>query len=210
MIETGYPEADGDPYVIKWRNIIMSYDIVKGIQVRDGGEVWVQSASSNVRPHYHNWWHCTAFTALLAKQGAVELDAEILLQYENGNFHAGGKNRYTRALQVLRHMPEYPEFDWRGGLGPEYDQVNRRRASSEFHDMLKLAMKTMLPKEKYIIRKKVYGSENEYRYLWKITGRYVRWTIDKKNAKVFRYKIDADNYRENFITADDWGVEKIK
>ena len=45
--------------------------------------------------------------------GADEaLDAEILKEYEGGMFK-GGKNKYTRALLALRHMPEYKAFDWR-------------------------------------------------------------------------------------------------
>jgi len=189
----------------------MSYDIVKGVQIRNGEEVWFKSASNNVSPRYYDWWHCTSLTEFLAKHGKEELDAEILSHYEKGNFQAGNKNRYTRALQVLRHMPEYPQFNWRcGGIGPEYDQINKRRASSEFREMLKLAMKTMLPPEKYIIRKKVYGLEDEYMYLWKFTGRYVRWTVDKNRAKIFRYKSDADDYHKNFTTEGDWEVEKIK
>lgn len=89
----------------------MSYAIIKSIKVIDG-KVFINSTSNNVYPHTFMEWECSSLTKILKEQGREALDVEILGEYENGNFQRGD-NRYTRALQVLRHMEEYKLYDYR-------------------------------------------------------------------------------------------------
>ncbi len=178
----------------------MSYNIVKEIKI-EGDKVMVTSASNNVRPHYYEKWECYLISEVLQKSGLEAAEVEILENYENGNFQ-GGSNKYTRALTVLRHFPEYEKFDWRNSN----ETTDENRKSPEFEELLKKALVTYLPKDKYILTKP--QEEGKKIYLRK-ARRYATWTSDKTKAKIFRFKEQADNIKKWFHGSGSWEVEKI-
>lgn len=139
------------------------------------------------------------------RTGKDALDIEILRAYMSGTFQPGNKNRYTRARDVLRHMPEYAPFNWRGNWD-EYEK-NMKEKPEEYNRLLLRAMNTQLPKEKYIILKDYNGQTV---YLWKFTRSGCRWTYEKPQARIFRYQKDAENLHRNYYNADNWQVERIK
>lgn len=182
----------------------MSYEIIKSIKVRDN-KVFIKGASNNVYPKDWDEWECVSLTKILQEKGQEELDLEILKAYEGGSFQKGN-NKYTRALKVLKHFPEYRDFDWRGdGLndGPNHE----RRKTPAFTDLLKRALRTYLPKDKFILTKEDYGRQV---YLYKLTKYHAKWTDDKQKAKIFHYKVDAENLKTCFTNGKNWEVEKIK
>ena len=176
----------------------MSYDIIKSIKFRDG-KVMVKSSSNNVYPHTFNEYESKSLSTILQEQGKDAVEIVILKEYENGNFQRGG-SKYLRALSVLRHFPEYEKFDWRNN---DDDELDDRRKSDEFNALLLRALKTRLPKDKFILIKE-YGL-----YLRKTTKRYAKWTSDKTKAKIFRFAVDAEGLKRCFTNSESWIVEKI-
>ena len=181
----------------------MSYEIIKSIKVKDN-KVLVNYACNNVRPLTFEECESQYLTKILKEQGKEALDIEILKAYEEGNFQRG-TNKYTRALHILRHFPEYPLFDWRNSGIKKNDPVEKRRESIAFIDLLKKALNSRLPKDKYIITKfynghKVYG--RRYRYCMK-------WTHDRLKASIYRYKSDAEFQKKCFTNADNWQIEDL-
>ena len=126
----------------------MSYEIIKNIKIKDG-KVFLTSSANNIYPHTFDEWECSSLTKILQEKGEDELDIEVLGEYEKGCFQRGN-NKYTRALAVLRHMPEYQKYDWRCPWDKD-EETNQRRASESFKELLNKAMRTYLPKERYIL-----------------------------------------------------------
>lgn len=177
----------------------MSYEIVKSIVVRDG-KVIIKSDSNNVRPRDFHEWECSTLTSLYQRSGREALDIEILKCYENGTFQEGNKNRYTRALEVLRHMPEYEEFNWRNG---DWKETHERRKLAEFENLLKKAMYSRKPRNKFIIQKNYFG-KTVYLFSARQTA---KWTYEIKKAKVFRWLEDATGTRACYRNSEDWEVK---
>ena len=182
----------------------MSYEKVKSIKIKDG-KVFMKSCSNNVYPHDYSEWECSSLTEILAEQGREALDLEILREYESGSFQSSGNGKYNRALMVLRHMPEYADFDWRVN-GPEYEENQKRRKTEAFQDLLRKALKTRLPKDKYIIKKDYFGGTV---YLRGSTRRSARWTREKEASKIFHWIEDALGLKVCFTNADSWQIEQI-
>jgi hypothetical protein len=181
----------------------VSYEIIRKIRVYNN-EVFLRSSANNVSPKSYNEWKCESLTRLLQEEGRDAMDLETFKEYENGNFQ-GGKNRYTRALKVLNRMPEYDKFDWREI--PYDDNYSNARHSEEFNSLLRLALKTQLPKEKYIIMKQ-HGSG--YVYLRKKGSRTAEWRNDPLKATVFRYQEEAESYKNRFSGSDNWKTRLLE
>ncbi len=182
----------------------MSYDIIKSIKIRDN-KVFINHAANNVCPHYYAEHEADTLTEILQKQGRDALELEIFKAYESGCFQRGS-NKYVRALAVLRHMIEYRNFDWRLN-GAEYEaaQTNRKDEVA-FDALLRKALKTRLPKDRYIISKGYNGSTV---YLRRITTRCAKFCQERIGAKIFRYEIDARNLKHCFHNSENWNVEKL-
>lgn len=176
----------------------MSYEIIKSIKFKDD-KVFVTSASNNVRPHYFEEFEAKSLSKILQEQGKDAAELEIFKQFENGNFQRG-VHKYLRALSVLRHFPEYKNFNWRNNDNGETDE---RRKSDEFNALLLRALKTRLPKDKFVLKKE-HGV-----YLRKITKRYAKWDSDKARAKIFRFAEEAEGLKRCFTNSESWIVEKI-
>lgn len=190
----------------------MSYDIVRKIRI-ENGKVILNYACNNVRPLYFHDFHVETWSALLASEGPAALDLEILRDYENGNLQRGA-NKYTRALEVLQHMPEYKLFDRRVNEG--YATVSERRAKEEdaFNVLLKKALNTPTPRDKYVVKKRQYKMpgipDDNFIYIRKLTTRKAFWTDLVGNAKIFKYESDARRVVSLFGSiSKDWQVEKI-
>lgn len=177
----------------------MSHEIIKSITVRDG-KVFLCSASNNVAPRHFKEWHCESLTDVLNESGREGLDLEILRCYVEGGFQRGS-NRYTRALKVLEHAPEYKQFHWSNF--PKWEEYQHVRDSQEFVDLLKWALKTQLPKQKFVILS-VHGSTAYY--LQKLNKTCARWVRDKKKASVFSYQDEVEGYIEMFKDTEKWQI----
>ena len=180
----------------------MSYEIVKSIKVKDG-KVFARMSSNNIIPHYYNEGELPRLTEILQKEGRDALDIEILSVYEKGCFQAGGQNKYTRALYILMHLPEYKEFDWR------IKDVDRweNRKSQEFKNLLRKALNTRLPDDKFILKKQ-FGVAVVY--ACKVTKRSVKWSWEKEDAKTFPFEDDAISLKSCFHGGDKWETERLQ
>lgn len=162
----------------------MSYEKVKSIKIKDG-KVFINCASNNCRPLDYKTEEYPYFTQILQEKGLEELDLSLLEIYEGGSFQ-DGNNKYTRALKVLYYVygEEYKPFSWRNN-GEEYERANELRKTQAFKDLLLKALKTKLPKEKFIIKK----SENVF--VKKITSRFIFYG-NESQAKEFDFKQEAE------------------
>jgi len=180
----------------------MGYEIVKSIEVNEKEKkVIVYGASNNVRPREYTRWECFPLTKIYREKGREAVDVEILRSYEEGNFQ-GGKNKYTKALLILRHFPEYKKYDWRTtGLG-----IEKNRSDAEFTELLKKALKSRLPKEKFVVSRLIGGA----RYYLKIKRNHGNWFPDFKLATIFHYWVDAKNTKDCFYNGKDWEILSLK
>ncbi|OGP24993.1 MAG: hypothetical protein A2X99_02300 [Deltaproteobacteria bacterium GWB2_55_19] len=185
----------------------MSYHIIKSIKVDEKeGKVYITGADNNVRPRTPHRWECTSLSQILVEQGREAVDLEILEAYESGDFQ-GGNNKWTRALVVLRRMPEYAQFNWRG---EPYDEITERRKTPAFKAILKKALETKLPKAKFIITKSTNMGTKVY--LKKLTARHVFWSPVREKAKIFRFIEDTEDVKRVFYGSNSWAwaVEQVE
>jgi hypothetical protein len=158
-----------------------------------------------VTPKHYDEWECSSLSRILQEQGQDALDLTIMKEYESGMFQRGS-NKYVRALEVLRRMPEYVKFNWRTiSYDDEYHKI---RSSEEFHNVLLLALKTPPPRARFVI---VMDNMLGPNYLMQ-RKRCVVWTHNMKRAVVFRYRQDAEDYMTLFSNAvtKGWYIEQIK
>lgn len=179
----------------------MSYAIIKKIQIRDN-KVYVTCASNNVFPRTPREHESGFLNKILHEKGKEAVDISILDAYQSGNFQ-GGSNKYTRALKVLRHMPEYKEFDWRQDNYSTYTS-NMETRKEEFNSILLKALKTQPPKEKYIVSKKHHEEDVFMKY--RKNSSVCQWTRERERATVFPYKADAESIKKCFTYSDNWQV----
>ncbi len=183
----------------------MSYNIVKKIEIV-GDKVFVTSACNNVIPRTPRREESTYLSKILKEKGRQALDIDILKAYESGEFQ-GGQNKYTRALEVLRHMPTYQAFDWHNG-DYKIKSENRLREAGYLYALMEKAFTTRLPYDKYVITKTVSDGIKCYLYHRANSG-FCKWYEDIKRAKVFRFLEDAKNYKKSFTNSDSWEVIAI-
>ena len=176
----------------------MSYAIVQKIRIDKDNKVFITSADNNVYPRTPQEWECTYFSNYPDRE-SIELD--ILAAYESGEFQAGRQNKYTRSLNVLRHLPEYKRFDWRNNW--EESQKNRKN-KAEFNSLLKKAFYTKLPKEKYAIIKDYLGKKVYFNR--RRNSRTAYWYNEPSKATIFNYKEDAENTKKYFTGNENWEV----
>ena len=175
----------------------MSYEIIRSISCKNG-KVIINSAESNVRPRSYVKYEYEELSKILQEKGREAVDVEILKRYENGDFQ-GGKNKYTKALEILRHLEEYKKFDWR-------DWNNNKeeiRKSKEFEELLKKVLKMDYPKNKFVVYKyhcykKVYG---------KFKKHSIYWTNNINEATNFYWLSDIENLKKRYISSNNWEIE---
>lgn len=181
----------------------MSYEIIKSIKI-ENDKVIIACSSNNVYPKYYTPFESKILSDILKNEGREALDTTILGEYISGNFQ-GGSNKYTRALEILRHNPDFKKFNWR----EDWDNYEKAKENhkEEYENLLKSAFFTRLPKDKYIIAKD-YSGEKVYFYQRKGAG-ICRWFRELSRAKIFRYKEEAETVKKWFTGSDSWIVEKI-
>ena len=187
----------------------MSYEKVKAIKIKEN-KVFINCASNNVRPLHYTLEEYPSFSKILQEQGLNAVEIALLKNYEEGNLQ-GGKNKFTRALKVLYNLltEEYKNFDWRENhfkYGSEEDKQHRLlRESEEFKALLLKALKTKLPKEKYILTKEYHNTEV---YL-KSCVSSANWTSERERAKVFDFKGECENVKKCYPMGQYWGIEEL-
>jgi hypothetical protein len=88
----------------------------------------------------------------------------------------------------------------------EYNAFQEKRHSQAFKDLLLKAMKTMLPRDKFLI---TYDYDGRLNYMQKFTKRHVFWTGSQIKAKVFDYKEDALNVISQLTDKTGVDVERV-
>jgi hypothetical protein len=120
----------------------MSYEIIKSIKIRDG-QVFIKGAPNNIYPRDYEEFECPSLTKVLKDEGQEKLDITILRECESGNFQ-GSIGKYRRPLAILRHLPEYADFDWRQN-GPGYEKAEINRKTPAFDEFLKRVLSMKMP-----------------------------------------------------------------
>lgn len=191
----------------------MSYHIVKKIEIdKKEHKVYITGSDNNVYPRTPHRWHCSYYDALMKTENWQAVELDILEGYISGNFQPGTKNKYSRAVILLRKMPEFKKFDWHQ---VDDNDKNKEDNREEYNALLKLALAAKLPKDKYIIAKEFnyenlltgeYGSKLVY---MKKTKHYAKWYYEKTKATKFNYKDDAENLKKYFARSERW-AENLK
>lgn len=183
----------------------MSYEIVKGIEINEQeNKVYINSACNNCRPLYYEKIDFPYFSNLLKEQGKEKTEIELLRNYEEGNLQQGNKNKFTRALKVLRYLygEEYNKFNWKNFSYDERDKEQKLRNSQEFKDLLLKALKTKLPKEKFVLYRK---HDNFKEYVLKETTRHIFFTMNRDKAKKYDFKEET----EHLIKSKGYEIEQF-
>lgn len=183
----------------------MSYEKISSISIKDG-KVFLKSKANNDSEPVR-LWECTSLTKLLQEQGETALHIEILKEYEGGMFQSTGDNKYTRALRVLRSIPEYQNFNWRNSTFDDNDPINANRKKEDYKILLGKALATKLEKSKIIVTKKYF--DGAIVYLAKVTRTGARWARDKAEAKVFSYMQDIERMKQSFTNSNEWNTETL-
>lgn len=183
----------------------MSYDIVRGVRVDKDGAVHLKTYSNNVWPRTPEPWTMTYRHEQNPFTGKLAGEVEVLAGYEQGNLQ-GGSNKYTRQLEVLRHMPEYRAYDWRG----HWDETRDAREHDKrgYYELLAKALATPAPKPRFAITKTTYSGQVLYFQKRKGAG-FCRWSLDIKGCNLYRYAEDAEAVKHNFNNSESWKVTEI-
>ena len=185
----------------------MSYTIIKSIKIdNDSKKVFITGASNNVSPKCYYREESKYLSEILQEKGREEVELQIFIAYESGNLQRG-TNKYTKALKVLHYVygDEYNKFDWRN---KNYDRAKELRKSPEFYELLRKALKTPLPKQKFIIYEYGYYNEGKKVYAKKRRGT-IRWHYEKTKATNFDFQKEAENTIKDFYNSEDWKVEAL-
>lgn len=179
----------------------MSHEIIKAIKIKDG-KCLVTSCSNNVSPRTPHEWECTFISEILQTQGETAAIISILEAYESGNFQTGTPNKYSRAIDRLRYLPEYQNYNWRNKeYGNPNCKIDANRQSEDFKKLLLNSLNLNPPKSKIILTKQAGG---ETVYLLKVTTRTARWTYKISEAKIFNYEQDTQRVRNMLVGGENF------
>lgn len=190
----------------------MSYEIVKRLRI-ENGEVLITCDSNNVFPKYFVERKNTYLTDLLQQQGEEALNIYILKAYEEGLFQEGNPNKWSKAIARLQRTPEYENYNWRKSNynNPEctINKLRHAEDQTEFNKFLLSALELKEPAEKYIVKNTTPNKES---YVRKVTTRFVKYSREKTEAKVFKFKDEAERIVKMFnfleiITINNKGEE---
>lgn len=190
----------------------MSYEIVKRLRI-ENNEVLITADSNNVFPKYFVERKNTYLTDLLQQQGEEALNIYILKAYEEGLFQEGNPNKWSKAIARLQRTPEYENYNWRKSNynNPEctINKLRHAEDQTEFNKFLLSALELKEPTEKYIIKNTTPGRES---YISKVTSRIVKYKREISEAKVFKFKDEAQKLLDMFdfleiITINNKGEE---
>ncbi len=181
----------------------MSYDIVRSVKVSSDGVVTIKSSSDNVYPRTPHEWQMDYRHEDNPFTGKLGGEVEMFAGYEQGNFQ-GGTNKFTRQLEVLRHLPEYAQFDW------WHDWENTQEARKDkraYYELLAKVLEMPAPKPRYAITKNSPYTLGKMVFFKQRKGaHFCRWFESAKDATLFRYESDAENTKKYFYNSDNWQV----
>lgn len=190
----------------------MSYEIVKRLRI-ENNEVLITADSNNVFPKYFVERKNTYLTDLLQKQGEEAFNIYVLKAYEEGMFQEGNPNKWSKAIARLQRTQEYEKYNWRkSNYNNSECAINKLRHTedqTEFNKFLLSALELKDPAEKYIIKNTTPGRES---YISKVTSRIVKYKREISEAKVFKFKDEAQKLLDMFdfleiITINNKGEE---
>lgn len=180
----------------------MGYYLIKKIRIEDN-KVLLTFAESNVRPRIYEEHEVKQLSNILMEKGQEALDIEILKAFEIGDFQ-GKISKYSNALEILRHLPEYKPFDWRNNFN-DCILCDEKRKSEAFTELLKKALASKLPKERYVISK-TYQDQK----VWALKKiRCIKWVNLKEFATKFKFKEDAEEVKNCFTSSEHWSLENL-
>lgn len=167
----------------------MSYEIVKNIKIDlKNQKIFITSASNNVYPHTYSEWECKSLEKILQEKGLVEVEKEILLQYENGNFQKSN-NKYQLAVDYARILEEYnKKYNWR---------LLDERNEQELKEFLYKVYKSTQSCKPTIIK---FLYHNEQLFVFKIRKHDILPGYGKSDAKIYtnKYRLALDLERLKF------------
>ena len=167
----------------------MSHEIVKKIRITSD-KVYITSESNNVYPKYYNEIENQYLTNILVNEGLEALELWLLKAYEENTFQKGIANKYSNAIDRLKALPIYEQYNWRKSTYGENCQITKNRYSKEFEKLLLDSLNLKPNKFKaYIVKTRF----EQKAYVNKVTSKYISWTTDIKQAKVFTDKLKANN-----------------
>ena len=182
----------------------MSHEKVKSIKFKDGSVFITSKCSNDTEPARE--WNCTFISEILQKEGEEAATISILEAYENGNFQAGTPNKYSKAIERLRYLPEYEKYNWRNSNYSKDCPIQEARQTEDFKQLLLNSLNLNEPKTKIVISKN-YGDEPVY--ILKVTTRRCTWTPRIQEAKVFKYQQEAERLKNCFIGGENWITETV-
>lgn len=176
----------------------MSHEIVRKIRIEDR-KVFITCTSNNVYPKYYKEHLAEDFTEILQKEGSLKLDLHILKLYEQYIFQAGVKNKYTKALEILRDMPDYAKIDWRKSDYKDNCPIQLARQSELYSELLLRALNSQKTPKKQIVLS--IGQDHQTFYFRKIVNNRssssIKWTGYKHEAKVYSSEYRAKEMFDN-------------
>lgn len=165
----------------------MSYEIVKRIRI-ENNEVFLSCDSNNVFPKDFTERKNNYFTKLLQEEGMEALNLSLLKEYENGNLQEGNQNKWSKAVERLRHTEEYKKYNWRYSKYSKDCPIQQARQTKEFEQFLLSGLNITPSKDKFIVLNTKYP---EAVYVRKVTKLFVKYTNVFSEAKVFKYYEEA-------------------
>jgi hypothetical protein len=184
----------------------MSYEKIKSISIKDGKVFLTSKCNNDTEPVKR--WECTSLSEIAKNKGEDAAHLEIMREYENGNFQSTCDNKYTRALRVLKAMPEYKSFNWRlGGIGEEYDKISNARRTEAFNELLRKSLAVKAEKKPVIVSRNHY--DGQIIFLKRLTARGSKWSFSKNDAKIFPYAQDVAAISNRFENGSEWQIVPI-
>ena len=182
----------------------MSHEKVKSIKIENGNVLIVSKCNNDTEPPRQ--WNCTFISDILKTEGEEAATISILEAYESGNFQDGTPNKYSKAINRLRYLPEYEKFNWRNSNYAKDCPIQAARQTADFRQLLLLSLNLNEPKTKIIISK-TYGGE--LAYILKVNKRRCTWTPSIQEAKVFKYEQDCEKIKGMFVGGESFQTIKI-
>jgi hypothetical protein len=166
----------------------MSYEIVKKVRI-ENNKVFLTAESNNVYPKYFNEYEVPSLSTLLQEQGETAFNLEMLKMYEQGILQEGNPNKWSRAIERAKNTEEYKKFSWRISDYSENCPIQQNRKSKEYEEFLLNSLNIKPSKEKFALLNTNYPNEV---YVLRVTTTKIKFTDKKEQAKVFKYKEDAE------------------
>ena len=149
----------------------------------------VTAESNNVYPKYFKEYEVPILSNILQNEGETALNLELLKMYEQGIFQEGNPNKWSKAIERLKHTREYEKFNWRKSNYNENCPIQAARNSKEYEQVLLNSLKLKASSEKFVLLNNLYPHPV---YVLRVRTKVVKYTTEEAKANVFKYKQDAE------------------